>query len=289
MQVFLQTIIGGVSLGAIYALVALGFSLVYRTMGLVNFAHGNVVTVGAYLASTFYLSTKLPFALAMVMAIVVTGIVGLIIERVLRPLENKDFDLMLIGTIGFGIVLDALIIMIWGATGRAMPSPVPSAPLEILGLRIRTYDLVVLAIAATATILLVLFLSRTKRGAAMQAVAMDHEAATAVGIHVGRSNAIAFMIGAGLAALAGGLVGPLLYVSPTLGGTLGIKGFAAAILGGFGNIPGAILGGLAIGILDSFAAGHFQGYSELVTFLVFTVIIMVWPTGIFGERTVNRA
>jgi branched-chain amino acid transport system permease protein len=289
MQVFLQTIIGGVSLGAIYALVALGFSLVYRTMGLVNFAHGNVVTVGAYLASTFYLSTKLPFALAMVMAIVVTGIVGLIIERVLRPLENKDFDLMLIGTIGFGIVLDALIIMIWGATGRAMPSPVPSAPLEILGLRIRTYDLVVLAIAATATILLVLFLSRTKRGAAMQAVAMDHEAATAVGIHVGRSNAIAFMIGAGLAALAGGLVGPLLYVSPTLGGLLGIKGFAAAILGGFGNIPGAILGGLAIGILDSFAAGHFQGYSELVTFLVFTVIIMVWPTGIFGERTVNRA
>ena len=100
---------------------------------------------------------------------------------------------------------------------------------------------------------------------------MDHEAATAVGIHVGRSNAIAFAIGAGLAALAGGLVGPLLYVSPAIGGTLGIKGFAAAILGGFGSIPGAIVGGLAIGVLDSFAAGHFQGYSELVTFLVFTV------------------
>jgi len=289
MQVSLQTIIGGVSLGAIYALVALGFSLVYRTMGLVNFAHGNVVTVGAYLASTFYLSSKLPFALAMLVAIVVTGIIGLVIERVLRPLENKDFDLMLIGTIGFGIVLDALIIMIWGATGRAVPSPVPSAPIELGALRIRTYDLVVLAIAAVATVLLVLFLSRTKRGAAMQAVAMDHEAATAVGIHVGRSNAVAFMIGAGLAALAGGLVGPLLYVSPALGGALGIKGFAAAILGGFGNIGGAILGGLAIGVLDAFAAGHFQGYSELVTFLVFTVIIMIRPTGIFGERTVNRA
>ena len=289
MQVSLQTIIGGVSLGAIYALVALGFSLVYRTMGLVNFAHGNVVTVGAYLASTFYLSSKLPFALAMLVAIVVTGIIGLVIERVLRPLENKDFDLMLIGTIGFGIVLDALIIMIWGATGRAVPSPVPSAPIELGALRIRTYDLVVLAIAAVATVLLVLFLSRTKRGAAMQAVAMDHEAATAVGIHVGRSNAVAFMIGAGLAARAGGLVGPLLYVSPALGGALGIKGFAAAILGGFGNIGGAILGGLAIGVLDAFAAGHFQGYSELVTFLVFTVIIMIRPTGIFGERTVNRA
>jgi branched-chain amino acid transport system permease protein len=148
-------------------------------MGLVNFAHGNVVTVGAYLASTFYLSAKLPFALAMVVAIGLTGVIGLVIERVLRPLENKDFDLMLIGTIGFGIVLDALIIMIWGATGRAVPTPVPSAPLDVFGLRIRTYDLVILAIAAAATVLLVLFLSRTKRGAAMQAVAMDHKAATA--------------------------------------------------------------------------------------------------------------
>jgi branched-chain amino acid transport system permease protein len=289
MQIFLQTFIGGVSLGAIYALVALGFSLVYRTMGLVNFSHGNVVMIGAYIASTFYLSAKLPFALAMVIALAVTGLIGVIIERVLRPLENKDFDLMLIGTIGFGIVLEALAILIWGATGRAVRSPVPSAPLDVAGLKIRTYDLVVLAIAAAATLLLMFFLQRTKRGAAMQAVAMDHEAATAVGIHVGRSNAIAFMLGAALAALAGGLVGPLLYVSPSMGGTLGIKGFAGAILGGFGSVPGAVVGGIAIGVLDSFAAGHFQGYSELVTFVVFTVIIMVRPTGIFGERTVNRA
>ncbi|GGO21206.1 branched-chain amino acid ABC transporter permease [Micromonospora parathelypteridis] len=289
MQVFLQTFIGGMSLGAIYALVALGFSLVYRTMGLVNFAHGSVVMIGAYLASTFYLTVRLPFALAMVVAIGVTGLIGIIIERVLRPLENKDFDLMLIGTIGFGIVLEALAIVIWGATGRAVPSPVPAAPLDVLGIRIRTYDLVVLAIAAVATVLLVLFLQRTKRGIAMQAVAMDHQAATAVGIHVGRSNSMAFMIGAGLATLAGGLVGPLLYVSPAMGGALGIKGFAGAILGGFGSIPGAILGGISIGVIDSFAAGHFQGYSELVTFLIFTMIIMIRPTGIFGERTVNRA
>jgi branched-chain amino acid transport system permease protein len=224
-----------------------------------------------------------------IIAMLVTGLIGVVIERVLRPLENKDFDLMLIGTIGFGIVLEALAIIIWGATGTAVRNPVPVAPLNILGIRIRTYDLVVLTIAALATVMLALFLQRTKRGAAMQAVAMDHEAATAVGIHVGRSNAIAFAIGAGLAALAGGLVGPLLYVSPAMGGSLGIKGFAGAILGGFGSIPGAIIGGLAIGVLDSFTAGHFQGYSELVTFLVFTIVIMIRPTGIFGERTVNRA
>jgi branched-chain amino acid transport system permease protein len=289
MQVFLQTLVGGLSLGAIYALVAMGFSLVYRTMGLVNFAHADVVMIGAYVASTFYMSARLPFPVAMLVAIVATGLIGVFIERVLRPLENRDFDLMLIGTIGFGIVLEAVAILIWGATGRAVPSPVRAAPLDILGIRIRTYNLVVLGIAALAMLALILFLQRTKRGIAMQAAAMDHEAATAVGIHVGRGNAIAFAIGAGLAALAGGLAGPLLYVSPTMGASLGIKGFAAAILGGFGNIPGAILGGLAIGCLDAFAAGHFQGYSDLVTFLVFTAIIMVRPTGIFGERTVNRA
>jgi branched-chain amino acid transport system permease protein len=289
MQAFFQTLVGGLSLGAIYALIAMGFSLVYRTMGLVNFAHTDVLMIGAYAASTFYMSTKLPFAVAMALSIAITGIIGLLIERVLRPLENKDFTLMLIGTIGFGMVLQAVAVLIWGATGRAVASPVTAAPIDVLGVRIRTYDIVVLVIAAVAVVLLVGFLSRTKRGAAMQAVAMDHEAATAVGIHVGRSNAIAFAIGAGLAALAGALVGPLLYVNPTMGGTIGIKGFAAAMLGGCGNIPGAIVGGLAIGVLDSFAAGHFQGYSELMVFLIFTVVIMIRPTGLFGEMTVSRA
>ncbi|WP_406118017.1 branched-chain amino acid ABC transporter permease [Streptomyces sp. NBC_00989] len=289
MQETLQTLVGGLSLGAVYALVAMGFSLVYRTMGLVNFAHADIAMIGAYAASTFYLTSKLPFAVAMVVAIVVTGAIGLVIERVLRPLENKDFDLMLIGTIGFGIVLQAVAILIWGTTGRAVPSPVQAAPLDLFGIRVRTYDLLVMGVAALAVIGLAWFLARTKRGAAMQAVAMDHEAATAVGIDVGRSNALAFSIGAGLAALAGGLVGPMLYVDASLGGALGIKGFAAAMLGGFGSIPGAVVGGLAIGVLDSYAAGHFQGYSVLVTFLVFTVAIMIRPTGVFGERTVSRA
>jgi branched-chain amino acid transport system permease protein len=289
MQVTLQTLVGGLSLGAIYALIAVGFSVVYRTMGLVNFAHADVAMIGAYAASTFYLTTHVPFGFAIIISIVVTGVIGLVIERVLRPLENKDFDLMLIGTIGFGTVLQAAATLIWGTTGRAMPSPITSGPWDVMGIRIRPYDLMVIAITAVSVVLLTMFLQRTKPGIAMQAVAMDHEAATAVGIHVGRSNALAFAIGAGLAALAGSLAGPMLYVDATLGGALGVKGFAAAMLGGFGSIPGAVVGGLAIGVLDSYAGDHFQGYSVLVTFLVFTVAIMIRPTGIFGERTVSRA
>ena len=289
MQSFFQTLVSGLSFGAVYALVALGFSLVYRTMGLVNFAHGAVLMIGAYVASTFYLSARLPFAVAVPAAMAATFAVGLVIERVLRPLENKDFDLMLIGTIGAGTVLEAVAIVIWTSSGRGVPSPVRTAPLDIGGVRIGTYNLLVIGVVAVAMAALSLFLQRTKRGAAMQAVAMDHEAATAVGIHVGRSNALAFGLGAGLAALAGSLAAPLLYVSPVMGDSLGIQGFAAAILGGFGSIPGAIVGGLGIGVIGSFAAQSFQGYSDLVTFVVFTVLVMIRPTGIFGERTVNRA
>jgi branched-chain amino acid transport system permease protein len=288
-QSFFQTLVSGLSFGAVYALVALGFSLVYRTMGLVNFAHGAVLMIGAYVASTFYLSARLPFAVAGPAAMAVTGAIGLVIERVLRPLENKDFDLMLIGTIGAGTVLQAAAILVWSSAGRGVSSPVQTAPLDIGGVRIPGYDILVVAVTALAMVALTLFLQRTKHGAAMQAVAMDHEAATAVGIHVGRSNAISFAIGAALAALAGALVGPMLYVSPTMGDSLGIDGFAAAILGGFGSVPGAIIGGLGIGVIGSFAAQQFQGYSELVTFAVFTVLVMIRPTGIFGERTVNRA
>ncbi|HLH82483.1 MAG TPA: branched-chain amino acid ABC transporter permease [Trebonia sp.] len=289
MQSFFQTLVSGLSFGAVYALVALGFSLVYRTMGLVNFAHGAVLMIGAYVASTFYLSARLPFAVAVPAAMIVTGAVGLVIERVLRPLENKDFDLMLIGTIGAGTVLDAVAILIWSSSGRGVPSPVQTAPFDIGGVRIPAYNVLVIGVTAAAMAVLTLFLQRTRHGAAMQAVAMDHEAATAVGIHVGRSNAISFAIGAALAALAGALVGPMLYVTPTMGDSLGIQGFAAAILGGFGSIPGAIVGGLGIGVIGSFAAQSFQGYSDLVTFVVFTVLVMIRPTGIFGERTVNRA
>ena len=288
MQLFFQTLVGGIGFGAVYALVGMGFTIVYRTMGLVNFAHGQIAMIGAFLSATFFLDTKLPFAVAAIMSMAATAVVGLMIEGILRPLEARDFDLMLIGTLGFGVVLEAVATRIWGATGRAVPAPV-DRPLQVFGIIIRTYDLVVIGVGAIATAAVWVLLNRTKIGAAMQAVAMDRDAATSVGIRVGRSNAMAFALGAGLAALAGSLAAPLLYVAPSLGSSLGIKGFCAAILGGFGNINGAVIGGLAFGILDSFAAGHFQQYSDTVTFLVFAIAIMIRPTGLLGELTVNRA
>ncbi len=288
MEVFVQTVVGGLTFGAIYALVALGFSLIYRTMALVNFAHGDVLMLGAYLGSTMILSFRLPVAVAMVASTLLTAAVGIGIERILRPLENKDLDLMLIGTLGFGIVLQSGAIIVWGTAGQAVRIPFGAAPIDIAGIIVQPYDLMILVAAAAIGTALYLFLGRTKLGLAMQASAMDFQAASAMGIDVGRMNAIAFAIGSALAAIAGNLAAPLLYVEPTVGVSLGIRAFAAAMLGGFGSIPGAIVGGLAIGLLDSFATGMFQGYGEVVTFVTFALLISLRPTGIFGEHTISR-
>ena len=276
-------------MGAVYALVAMGFSIVYRTMGLVNFAHADVVMIGAFLAATLFVTMHLPFVVAITAAVLLTAVIGLGIERILRPLESRDLNLMLIGTIGFGIMLQSVAILIWGSFGVAVPTPIPNVPIDVGGIIVTTYQLFVLAVSGVVMLLLYLFLDRTKLGTAMQAAAMDRSAATAMGVNVSTSNAIAFAIGSGIAAVAGALVGPLLYVNPALGVYVGIKGFAAAILGGFGSIPGAIAGGLIFGLIEAFSSGPLSAYSELLTFVVFAIAMMVRQTGIFGERTVDRA
>jgi branched-chain amino acid transport system permease protein len=284
----LQTGVGGLSIGAVYALVALGFSIVFRTMGLVNFGHADVLMIGAFLTVTFFLDAHLSFPIAMVLAVTLTATLGLGFERVLRPLERKDLDLMLIGTIGFGIALQGAAVLIWGSTGRAVRTPIEDSPLDIAGVTVRSYDVLVLVLTAAVVLALYTFLERSKAGTAMQAAAMDHDTATAMGIDVARCNGRAFAIGAGLAAIAGGLVGPRLYVSAGMGAAVGIKGFAAAILGGFGNIPGAIVGGLLLGLIESYASGSQGSYSEVITFVIFTVVIVLRPSGLLGERTVSR-
>jgi branched-chain amino acid transport system permease protein len=245
--------------------------------------------IGAFLAATLFVTMHLPFAVAITLAVLLTAVIGLGMERILRPLESKDLNLMLIGTIGFGIMLQSVAIVVWGSFGIAVPTPIPNVPIDVGGIIVTTYQLFVLAVSGIVMLLLYLFLDRTKLGTAMQAAAMDRSAATAMGVNVATSNAIAFAIGSAIAAVAGALVGPLLYVNPTLGVYVGIKGFAAAILGGFGSIPGAIVGGLIFGLIEAFASGPLSAYSELLTFVVFALAMMVRQTGIFGERTVDRA
>lgn len=291
--IFVQTIVGGIGIGSIYALVALGYSMVYRSMGLVNFAHGSIYMIGTYFGIIFYRGMvgglQLPYWAAFIVGVLLTALLGIVLERIFRPLANLDLMLMLLGTIGVGIMLDNLAIIAWGAEGFAVKSPLSEHPILIGGVALVPQMLLLIGMSAVLMIGLQLFLSRTKIGKAMRAAAMDREIASAMGIPVNATNAITFAIGSGLASAAGILAAPIVYVNPAMSAAVGIKGFAAAILGGLGSIPGAIAGGLAFGVIEAISAGYISSaYTKGIAFVIMVAVLMIKPSGIVGETTVEK-
>ena len=288
-----QNTVGGLSIGSIYAMVALGYSLIYRSMGLVNFAHGSIFMIGTYLGVIFYMGMvgglHVPFVIAFFIGIILTGILGMILERLLRPLAKLDLIYMLVGTIGIGIILDNLAVIIWGAEGFPVPTPIGSTPITVGGVIILPYMLVILLAAAVIVIVMQLFYKRTWVGKAIRASAQDREIASAMGINVNIMNAIAFGAGSALAAAAGILAAPILFVNPALSASVGLKGFAAAILGGFGNLPGAVIGGLLFGVLETTASGFISSaYQGAITFIILALVLAVKPSGILGDGTIEK-
>lgn len=290
---FLQTLVGGIGIGSLYALVALGYSMVYRSMGLVNFAHGSIYMIGTYFGIIWYrgmvMGLQVPYPIAFVMGILLTALLGVILERVFRPLANMDLMLMLLGTIGLGYVLDNLAIIAWGAEGFAVKSPLSDTPIVIGGVYLLPQMLLLIGVSAILMIGLNVFLSKAKIGKAMRAAAADRETASAMGIPVDLTNALTFAIGAGLAAAAGILAAPIVYVNPAMSAPVGLKGFAAFILGGAGSIPGAIVGGLVFGVLEAVSAGFISSaYTKGIAFVIMIVVLMFRPGGIVGEVTVDK-
>lgn len=286
--ILIQSVIGGIGIGSVYALVAMGFSMVYRSMGLVNFAHPQIFLVGAYIGTVFYVSMHTNFLISFLLAIVITGILGMVIERVLRPLEKMDLMYMMLGTLGIGIMLQNLSIIIWGPDGIAVPFPFKNTPWRIGGISISPYSLVVILATALAVVVLQVFLVKTKLGLALRASAQEREMASFFGMNVGLMNALTLAIGSALAAYGGMLVGPIFYVSPDMSSYVGIIGFVAAILGGLGSIPGAIVGGLFFGILQQLIATQVSAWSDVIAFVVFIAVLIFKPSGIVGERTVDK-
>jgi len=291
--IFLQTVIGGIGIGSLYALIALGYSMVYRSMGLVNFAQGSIYMVGTYFGIIWYagmvMGLHVPYPIALIIGVSLNAMLGVLLERIFRPLARLDLMFMLLGTIGLGFVLDNLFVIIFGAEGFAVTSPLPNAPLVVFGIRILPQMLLLIGVSALLMVSLQVFLKRTRSGKAMRASAMDNEIASAMGIPVHRMNAMTLAIGSGLAAAAGILAAPIVYVNPAMGSAIGLKGFAAAILGGLGSIPGAIAGGLVFGVLEAVSAGYVSSsYTRGIAFLVMVVVLMVKPSGIVGEVTVEK-
>ena len=278
-----QLIISGVSQGCVYGLIALGFVLIYKATEMVNFAQGDVMMLGAYVAITFLHIFDWPFIWAFAATVVVMALVGVVLERLLlRPMIGEPHFAVLMLTIGLGFVLRALAGAIWGNEPRALTLPYSGGVLRLGDSVVGYENLAIILGTAILCLLLWLFFRFSRVGIAMQAASQNQLAAFYVGIPVKRMFALVWAISAAIAGVAGMLTGPVSLVDPLIG-FVGIKAFAAAIVGGFGSLPGAIIGGLLVGLVEQFAGLYLPpGFADTSAYVLLLVMLMVRPQGLFA-------
>jgi branched-chain amino acid transport system permease protein len=288
---FFYQLLAGLSVGCIYALVALGYSLIFASIRLLHFAQGDLLMMGGFFALSMVLGLKLGLYTGIVMVMVAVAVLGFFIERMAyRPIPQRMIAARIMATLGIGLILRNMAVIIWGPQPRGLPPQVFSgAPIKLPGMVIPPAYYLVLIISVSIMILLTLFLGKTKLGLAMRTTAHDQNLAELMGIETSRVMSLSFMIGAALAAAAGMLVAPVTFISQNMGFRLGIKGFAAAVLGGFGNIPGSMIGGLALGLLETFGGGFISsGYKDCIAFVVLILVLIFRPSGILGKFHVEK-
>jgi branched-chain amino acid transport system permease protein len=285
MQLFFQQIFNGVMLGSTYAIVAVGLTLVFGILHIPNFAHGHLYMLGAYI--TFFLMTLYGFGFwtALVTSMVALGLIGMLIERVVyRPLQDRPHINSFISAVGAMIILETSVIVFWGPQGRRIPNPYPDM-VELFGITMSYQRLLVIVAAIVLIVLLQIFIKKTTTGTTIEAVAQNREGAMLVGINVNRVSSLTFAISTATAAAAASLVAPIFMISPTMGALLGMKAFVIVILGGLGSIPGAILGGYILGILEAIGGGYLSAaYKDVYAFGALILILSIRPTGLFGKE-----
>jgi branched-chain amino acid transport system permease protein len=286
----LQLVVNGLALGSIYALVALGLLLIFNAVQIVNFAQGQLLMLGAFLGVTAVVQLELPTAVAYAATLLAMAAVGLVFMAVTYfPLRGKPPFLVILTTIAMGIILENLALIVWGPLPVSLPAPLTGPPLRGAGVIVSAHQLFIFAATIVLLLAQYLFLTRTSFGVMMQATAQDLDMARLVGIRVNRTIAAAFMLGSVLAAVAGLLVTPLFLADPTMGGSLGLKGFVVSVIGGFGNLPGAVVGGLALGLIETFGARYISSdYRDAYAFLIMVAVLFIRPRGLFGEKTSER-
>ncbi|MDW7644481.1 MAG: branched-chain amino acid ABC transporter permease [Desulfuromonadales bacterium] len=281
----MQFVFSGLTSGAIYALIALGFSVVNNTMGIVNFVQVDFVTLGGMLMFSALFALGLPMMPGLLLAVAGVALVAMLVERFgLRPSRSDHHLVLIFLTVGLSIILRGVMKLVWGKNRMALPPLSPDRPIEILGATVLPQALWIFGLTLVAIVLLSWFFYRTPLGLAMRAVASNPTAAEVVGIRSGRVRATSFALAGALGGLAGVLVTPITTLNYDVGVLLGLKGFAAAILGGFGSFPGAIAGGLALGLLESLSAGYLSSaYKDVVAFVVLLLVLFVRPKGLLGK------
>ena len=287
---FVTQLFNGLQLGSIYALVALGYTMVYGIAKLINFAHGDIIMVGGY---TVFLAIQLPLFkaglplwLAIIPAILVCTILGVVIERVAyKPLRNSSRISLLITTIGVSLFLQNFFVKIFTSSAKPIPVIFPQFSINFGGVHLSFDTIITIVTTIVLTYVLSLFVNKTKHGKAMLAVSEDYGAAELVGINVNQVMTLTFAIGSALAGVASVLyVASYPQIQPFMGSMLGIKAFTAAVLGGIGSIPGAVVGGLILGIIEVLTRAYLSSaYADAIVFVVLIVVLLVQPNGLFGK------
>ena len=292
-MIFISNLISGIRLGSIYAIIALGYTMVYGIAKMLNFAHGDVIMIGAYSAFVALYRANLPLPIALIISIIICTLLGVIIERLAyKPLRQASSLAVLITAIGVSYFLQNLALLIWGSAAKIFPTILDYGSINLFNdqLKISYQMLITITVCIVIMILLNLFIKKTKIGKAMRACSEDKEAAALMGINVDNIISLTFAIGSGLAAVAALLLcAAYPTVTPTLGSMPGIKAFTAAVIGGIGSIPGALLGGLLLGVIEIIVKAY--GLSELTDAIAFGVLILVLlfkPTGLLGKKVKEK-
>jgi branched-chain amino acid transport system permease protein len=290
-QQLIQLIVSGFAVGSVYALVGLAFILVNEATGVVNFATGQFVTIGCFVAVTTVIQMGLPLFLAYPAALLAMAVFGIVFYAIVfRPLQDRSVVTVIIGTVMIGIVIQNGALMTWGSVPFRPRSPFGRQVVDVFGAAISAHALFVIAVAFLLIGLLYGLIYRTSIGARMRAVAQDRDAARLMGIGVGRLFVLTWVIAGVLTGAAGILVGPMWFADVNMGDPIALKAFAAIIIGGFSSVPGAILGGILVGLAEMFGAAYISSaYKDGLVFLVMILFLLVRPQGIFGERIGERA
>ena len=285
----LQYLINGISIGAVYAIIALGYTMVYGIAKMLNFAHGDVIMVGAYMSYCVTNYLGLPVAISVLVAVAVCTLLGIVIEGLAyKPLRGVPSLAVLITAIGVSYFLQNAAQLIWGSAPKNFKSIVTMKPVVLFGGQLTITGEVIYTIVASVLIMvaLTLFINKSRMGKAMRAVSEDRAAAQLMGINVNQTISTTFAIGSALAAVAGVLLcSTVPTLMPTTGSMPGIRAFTAAVFGGIGSIPGAMLGGILLGIIETFSKAYLSTqFSDAIVFLVLIVILLVKPAGLLGKQ-----
>lgn len=291
METFFQQMINGLSLGSIYALIALGYTMVYGIIKLINFAHGDIYMVGAFIGYTMIHSFGMGFFPALLTAMVLSALLGVLIERIAyKPLRHATRIAVLITAIGVSYLLQNGMLYFYGAEVRSFPQVVDNTLFEVAGLQVSRIQLLIFATTLVLMVLLQFIVQKTKMGKAMRAVSTDSSAAQLMGINVDNVISFTFFLGSALAGAAGVLVG-LYYntIDPMMGVAPGLKAFVAAVLGGIGFIPGAVLGGFTIGIVETLVSAYGNSMiRDAVVYGILILILIIRPAGILGKHVKEK-